>query len=449
MLVANRGEIAVRVIRACRELGLRTVAIYSEADAHAPHVELADEAYPVGPAPARRSYLHIPSIMNVVTQSGADMVHPGYGFLSENAAFSSVCRLWGVQFVGPQPEAIERMGVKAQAKETMREASVPVVPGSDGVVQSLAEAEAVAERIGYPLLVKASAGGGGRGIRIVQGPSELATALERAASEAQSSFGDGSLYIEKYLVDPRHIEIQVIADRHGRVAAIGERESSLQRRRQKLVEEAPSTALDEDLRLRMEEAARQAALAVSYENAGTIEFLLDQSGEFYFMEMNTRIQVEHGVSELVTGIDLVKEQLLVAMGEHLNVPSDYMQPVGHAIECRINAEDPSQDFRPSPGTIERFEPPGGFGVRADFGVQTGSQVTSYYDSMIGKLMTWGRTRPEAIARMRRALLETRVEGIKTTIPLHLAILDDPDFCAGKIDINFLERRLAEGLIAKA
>ncbi len=449
MLVANRGEIAVRVIRACRELGLRTVAIYSEADAHAPHVELADEAYPVGPAPARRSYLHIPSIMNVVTQSGADMVHPGYGFLSENAAFSSVCRLWGVQFVGPQPEAIERMGVKAQAKETMREASVPVVPGSDGVVQSLAEAEAVAERIGYPLLVKASAGGGGRGIRIVQGPSELATALERAASEAQSSFGDGSLYIEKYLVDPRHIEIQVIADRHGRVAAIGERESSLQRRRQKLVEEAPSTALDEDLRLRMEEAARQAALAVSYENAGTIEFLLDQSGEFYFMEMNTRIQVEHGVSELVTGIDLVKEQLLVAMGEHLNVPSDYMQPVGHAIECRINAEDPSQDFRPSPGTIERFEPPGGFGVRADFGVQTGSQVTAYYDSMIGKLMTWGRTRPEAIARMRRALLETRVEGIKTTIPLHLAILDDPDFCAGKIDINFLERRLAEGLIAKA
>jgi len=433
------------VIRACRELGLRTVAIYSEADQGALHTELADEAYPVGPAPARRSYLHIPSIMNVVTQSGADMVHPGYGFLAENAAFSSVCRLWGVQFVGPAPASIERMGVKAQARETMRLAGVPVVPGSEGVVGSIDEARTVAERIGYPLIVKASAGGGGRGIRIVQAGGELEGALERAASEALQSFGDGSVYLEKFLEDPRHIEIQVIADRHGRVAALGERESSLQRRRQKLLEEAPSTAVDAALRFRMEEAARQAAIAVDYENAGTVEFLLDKSGAFYFMEMNTRIQVEHGVTELVTGVDIVKEQLRVALGEPLDLPGDHVPIVGHAIECRINAEDPAQDFRPSPGTITAFDPPGGFGVRADFGVRQGSQVTSYYDSMVGKLMAWGRSRDESVARMRRALLEMRLEGVATTIPLHLALLEDEDFRAGRIDINFLERRLAAGL----
>ena len=433
------------MIRACRELGLRTVAIYSEADQGALHTELADEAYPVGPAPARRSYLHIPSIMNVVTQSGADMVHPGYGFLAENAAFSSVCRLWGVQFVGPAPASIERMGVKAQARETMRLAGVPVVPGSEGVVGSIDEARTVAERIGYPLIVKASAGGGGRGIRIVQAGGELEGALERAASEALQSFGDGSVYLEKFLEDPRHIEIQVIADRHGRVAALGERESSLQRRRQKLLEEAPSTAVDAALRFRMEEAARQAAIAVDYENAGTVEFLLDKSGAFYFMEMNTRIQVEHGVTELVTGVDIVKEQLRVALGEPLDLPGDHVPIVGHAIECRINAEDPAQDFRPSPGTITAFDPPGGFGVRADFGVRQGSQVTSYYDSMVGKLMAWGRSRDESVARMRRALLEMRLEGVATTIPLHLALLEDEDFRAGRIDINFLERRLAAGL----
>ena len=433
------------MIRACRELGLRTVAIYSEADQGALHTELADEAYPVGPAPARRSYLHIPSIMNVVTQSGADMVHPGYGFLAENAAFSSVCRLWGVQFVGPAPASIERMGVKAQARETMRLAGVPVVPGSEGVVGSIDEARTVAERIGYPLIVKASAGGGGHGIRIVQAGGELEGALERAASEALQSFGDGSVYLEKFLEDPRHIEIQVIADRHGRVAALGERESSLQRRRQKLLEEAPSTAVDAALRFRMEEAARQAAIAVDYENAGTVEFLLDKSGAFYFMEMNTRIQVEHGVTELVTGVDIVKEQLRVALGEPLDLPGDHVPIVGHAIECRINAEDPAQDFRPSPGTITAFDPPGGFGVRADFGVRQGSQVTSYYDSMVGKLMAWGRSRDESVARMRRALLEMRLEGVATTIPLHLALLEDEDFRAGRIDINFLERRLAAGL----
>ena len=438
MLVANRGEIAVRVIRACRELGLRTVAIYSEADEGAQHVELADEAYPVGPAPARRSYLHIPTIMNVVTQSGADMVHPGYGFLAENAAFSAVCRLWGVQFVGPQPEAIERMGVKAQAKETMRQADVPVVPGSDGVVQDLAEAQAVAARIGYPLLVKASAGGGGRGIRVVQESGELETALERAASEAQSSFGDGSLYIEKFLEDPRHIEIQVIADRHGRVAALGERESSLQRRRQKLLEEAPSVALDADLRLRMEEAARRAALAVNYENAGTVEFLLDKSGNFYFMEMNTRIQVEHGVSELVTGVDIVKEQLRIAGGEPLSLAQSDVRLRGHALECRINAEDPEAGFAPAPGEVRRLHLPGGPGIRVDSHLFEGYRIPPYYDSLMAKVIAWGRHREESIARMRRALAEMRVEGVSTTISFHARLLGDERFCRGEVHTRFVE-----------
>ena len=441
--MANRGEIAVRVIRACREMGLETVAIYSEADKGSLHVELADEAYLVGPAPARQSYLNIPAIMNIVTQSGADGVHPGYGFLAENAGFASVCQLWGVKFVGPGAQAIERMGVKAQAKETMRQADVPVVPGSDGVVTSLSEAEAVASRIGYPLIVKASAGGGGRGIRVVQEPSELASALERAASEAQASFGDGSLYIERFLVDPRHIEIQVIADGKGRVAALGERESSIQRRRQKVLEEAPSVAVDPALRRRMEDAAARAAQAVGYESAGTIEFLLDADGSFYFMEMNTRVQVEHGVTELVTGVDIVKEQLRIAMGEPLSC-EERMPLVGHAIECRINAEDPQKDFRPSPGTITAFEPPGGFGVRVDSGVREGNQVSPFYDSMVAKLMTWGRDRPEAIARMRRALREFRVEGVQTTIPIHMQLMEDPDYVEGKLDINFLERRIAAG-----
>ncbi len=444
MLVANRGEIAVRVIRACRELGLQTVAIYSEADKGSLHVELADEAYLVGPAPTRQSYLNIPAIMNIVTQSGADGIHPGYGFLAENAGFASVCQLWGVKFIGPGASSIERMGVKAQAKETMRQADVPVVPGSDGIVTSLPEAEEVARRIGYPLIVKASAGGGGRGIRVVQEPGELAGALERAASEAQASFGDGSLYIEKFLVDPRHIEIQVLADGKGRVAALGERESSLQRRRQKVLEEAPSVALNPQLRRRMEDAAARAAQAVGYESAGTIEFLLDRSGEFYFMEMNTRIQVEHGVTELVTGIDIVKEQLRVAMGEGLSFPEDRLPLVGHAIECRINAEDPQKDFRPSPGTITMFEPPGGFGVRVDSGVRAGNQVSPFYDSMVAKLMTWGRDRAEAVARMHRALQEFRVEGVMTTIPLHVQLMKDPEYAAGNVDINFLERRLAAG-----
>lgn len=441
MLVANRGEIAVRVIRACRELGLQTVAIYSEADKGALHAQLADEAYPVGPASARHSYLNIPSIMQAVTESGADAVHPGYGFLAENAAFASVCKLWGAKFVGPLPASIEGMGVKAQARETMRLAGVPVVPGSDGVVQGVAEARAVAERIGFPLIVKASAGGGGRGIRVVERMEELEAALERAASEAAASFGDGSLYIEKFLVDPRHIEIQVLADAHGHTAALGERESSIQRRRQKLVEEAPSVALDAQLRRRMEDAAIRAGQAVHYESAGTVEFLLDAGGDFYFMEMNTRIQVEHGVTEMVTGIDIVKEQLLVAMGEPLSFSDEHVPLSGHALECRINAEDPDQDFRPSPGTITRYDAPGGFGVRVDSGVREGSSISPFYDSMVAKLMTWGRDRAEAISRMRRALSEFRVEGIRTTIPMHLALMDDPDFQRGQIHINFLERRL--------
>ncbi len=437
----------MRVIRACRELGLQTVAIYSEADKDSLHVELADEAYLCGPAPARQSYLNIPAIMNLVTQSGADGVHPGYGFLAENAGFASVCQLWGVKFIGPGASAIERMGVKAQAKETMRQADVPVVPGSDGVVSGLAEAEEVAARIGFPLIVKASAGGGGRGIRVVQEPEDLAGALERAASEALASFGDGSLYIERFLVDPRHIEIQVLADGKGRVAALGERESSIQRRRQKVLEEAPSVAVDAKLRQRMEDAAARAAQAVGYESAGTVEFLLDQSGEFYFMEMNTRIQVEHGVTELVTGIDIVKEQLRIAMGDGLSFTEDRVPLVGHAIECRINAEDPQKDFRPSPGMITAFDPPGGFGVRVDSGVREGNQVSPFYDSMVAKLMTWGRDRQESIARMRRALREFHVQGVQTTIPLHLQLMEDPEYVEGRIDINFLERRLAGGSFA--
>ncbi len=442
VLVANRGEIAVRIIRACRDLGLRTVAVYSEVDKEAPHVHLADEAHLIGGAQETKSYLDMAALMRAVTDSGADAIHPGYGFLSENHRFAEVCRAWGITFIGPDPGAIEEMGVKARAKERMRAAGVPVAPGSDGTLRDPSEAAEVARRIGYPVLVKASAGGGGRGIRVVHDEQELAQAMERAAAEAQAYFGDGQLYLEKYLPDPRHIEIQVLADAHGRVVSLGERESSMQRRRQKILEEAPAVPVDAALRRRMGEAAAKAAAAVGYKSAGTVEFLLDRDGSFYFMEMNTRVQVEHPCTELVTGVDIVAEQLRVAMGEPLDLP-EAVEPSGWAVECRVNAEDPERNFLPCPGTITAYEAPGGPWVRVDSGVSAGSVVSPFYDSLLAKVITWGRDRTQALDRMRRALREFRVEGITTTIPLHLKLLEDPDFRHGEYHINFLEQRFGQ------
>ncbi len=438
LLVANRGEIAVRVIRAARELGITTVAVYSEADAGSMPVRLADEAVAIGPASARQSYLSLPAIMNAASQASVDALHPGYGFLSENPNLPSLCELWGITFVGPSADAIRRMGEKAAARETARAAGCPVIPGSEGALASTDEARALAERVGLPVLVKASAGGGGRGIRVVRDLGELDEAIERAAREAQASFGSGNLYMERFLDRPRHIEIQVLADRHGHVAALGERESSLQRRRQKLLEEAPAVPLDTALRRRMEEAAVAVARAVDYVGAGTVEFLLDRDGSFYFIEMNTRVQVEHPCTELVTGIDIVKEQLRVAAGDPLSFDPEGVQMRGWAIECRINAEDPARDFRPSPGAITRFDVPAGPGVRVDQGVQAGDSVSPFYDSLLAKVIVHGRDRAEALSRMRRALAEFRVEGVETTIGLHERILADPAFVAGEVDIEFLE-----------
>lgn len=440
ILVANRGEIAIRIMRAARELGVRTVAVYSDADQGALHVRYADEAFPIGPAPSTLSYLHIPNIINAAVQTGAEAIHPGYGFLSENHHFAAVCKTWGLVFIGPPADAIEKMGTKALARQVMKEAGVPVVPGTEGTVSDVSEALAVAETIGYPILVKASYGGGGRGIRIVEDPDKLADALESASREAKSAFGQGDVYLEKYLSNPRHIEIQVLADQLGHVVTLGERESSLQRRRQKVLEEAPSTAVTAELRQKMSEASRRAAEAVHYASAGTIEFLLDASGHFYFMEMNTRIQVEHTVSEFVTGIDIVKEQIRVAAGLPLSMSQAEIQMNGWSIECRINAEDPDQSFRPSPGRVEVWREPGGPGVRLDSGANPGYEVQPFYDSLLAKLVTWGRTRDEAIARMKRALSEFEVEGVKTTIDMHKQLMDDEDFISGAVHINFLGER---------
>lgn len=442
VLIANRGEIAVRVIRACRELGLRTVAVYSEADRSSLHVAMADEAVLVGPAPARQSYLSIPNLMRAVSESGADAVHPGYGFLAENRDFAQVCELWGVKFIGPRPEAIGRMGGKAVARQTAQAAGVPVVPGTDPVAG--AQAVAAAQELGYPLMVKASAGGGGRGIRVVEGPHELEAALERASSEAQAAFGSSELYLERLIVHPRHVEIQVIADEHGHVVTLGERESSLQRRRQKVLEEAPAAGVTPALRQEMSDAAARVARAVDYVSAGTVEFLLDAEGRFYFIEMNTRIQVEHACTELVTGVDIVKEQIRVAQGEPLSFGQEDVQLRGWAIECRINAENPARDFAPSPGVITEYRPPGGPGIRVDAGVAAGSVIPPFYDSMVAKLLSWGRDRPEAIARMRRALDEFRIEGIHTTIALHQRILEDPRFLAGQVHTSLLEASMMPG-----
>jgi acetyl-CoA carboxylase biotin carboxylase subunit len=440
ILIANRGEIALRVLWACKELGVKTVAVYSEADASSLHVRFADEAVCIGPPRNIDSYLNIPAIISAAEITGADAVHPGYGFLSESAYLAEICEACNLKFIGPGPQAIRLMGDKSRAKKAMMKAGVPVVPGSNGVVPDEEKAVRVARDIGFPVILKASAGGGGRGMRIVRSSGDLAQAYRAAQAEAQAAFGVPDVYIEKYVEGPRHIEVQVMADSKGNVVHLGERECSIQRRHQKIIEEAPSTVVSPRLRKKMGRTAVEAAAAVQYVNAGTIEFLLDGDGSYYFMEMNTRIQVEHGVTELVTGRDLVKEQIHVATGEPLSFSQKEIRIEGHAIECRINAEDPDT-FVPSPGTIRHFHPPGGPGVRVDTFAHEGCDVSPYYDSMIAKLMTHGRSRTEAIARMKRSLEMMVVEGISTSIPLHQRILEDPDFVAGRFDTRFMERFL--------
>ncbi|MBI2874522.1 MAG: acetyl-CoA carboxylase biotin carboxylase subunit [Firmicutes bacterium] len=443
VLVANRGEIAIRVIRACRELGLKTVAVYSDADRNALHVMYADEAVHIGPAPAVESYLKIPKIIEAANSAGADAVHPGYGFLAENAHFASICQTWGLTFIGPSATAIHEMGLKAVARARMIAAGVPVVPGSEETIGSEKQALELAADIGYPVMIKASAGGGGIGIRIALKEDELITGFQRARREAEAAFGSGELYLEKYLEQPRHIEVQVLGDAKGSIIHLGERDCSLQRRRQKLLEESPSPVVTPELRERITRAAVMAAAAVDYTNAGTVEFLLDQDGSFYFLEMNTRIQVEHPVTEVVTGVDLVQEQIRIAAGDDLRYRQEDIVFRGHAIECRINAEDPARGFLPSPGLITEYRVPGGPGVRVDDGVYAGFEVPTHYDSLIGKLIVTGPRRQEAVSRMRRALRDYHVGGIRTTIPIHLQLLDNPAFLDNRVDTNFLERFAAE------
>ncbi len=438
VLIANRGEIALRVIRACRELGLATVAIYSEADRDSLHVRMADEAYCVGPAPQAKSYLNIPNIISAATLAGVDAIHPGYGLLAENARFAEICETHQIKFIGPPARAIELMGDKVAAKQTMRNAGVPVIPGSPGPVASEDEARAAAEEAGYPVLLKASAGGGGRGIRLVREPGELSKAFHTAQSEAQVSFGNPELYVEKLIENARHIEVQILADENGNAVHLGERDCSIQRRHQKIIEECPSAAIDRRTREAIGAAAVRGALAAGYVNAGTIEFLYDQDGRFYFMEMNTRIQVEHPVTEMVTGVDLVKEQIRIAAGEPLGWRQSEIEIKGHAIECRINAEDPESNFRPHPGHIDFYHVPGGPGVRVDSCLYPGYTVPSHYDSLVAKVIAWGGDRQEAVARMRRALEEMVIDGISTTIPFHLEVLSDPVFNGGRFDTGFVE-----------
>lgn len=438
IVIANRGEIAVRIIRACHELGIQTVAIYSEADRESLHVKLADEAYCVGPTASKDSYLNMASIMSVATKVGADAIHPGYGFLAENADFAEICEACNIAFIGPKPDAITRMGDKSTAKDTMKKAGVPTVPGTEGLIDGVDEAISIAEVIGYPVIVKATAGGGGRGMRVANSAEELEKAIGLAQNEAKTAFGNPGVYLEKFVEGPRHVEIQVMADKHGNVVYLGERDCSIQRRHQKLIEEAPSPALSKKLRQEMGQAAVAAAQAVDYHGAGTVEFLLDKHGQFYFMEMNTRIQVEHPVTEMVTGFDLIKEQIFVASGSPLSFTQNDVKLNGWSIECRINAENPAKNFMPSPGKIVNYLPPGGYGVRVDSAAYTGYQIPPYYDSMIAKLIVWGKTREEAIERMKRALGEFVVEGIHSTIPFHLKMMDHEVFRSGDFDTKFLE-----------
>jgi acetyl-CoA carboxylase, biotin carboxylase subunit len=448
VLIANRGEIALRVMWACKELGIKTVAVYSEADRNSLHVRFADQAVCIGPPRNIDSYLNIPAIISAAEITGADAVHPGYGFLSESSYLAEICEACKIKFIGPSPHAIRLMGDKSQAKKAMIKAGVPVVPGSPGVVEDEATASRVAKDVGFPVILKASAGGGGRGMRVVREMGELLPAFRAAQAEAAAAFGVPDVYIERYVDGPRHIEIQVMADQKGNVVHLGERECSIQRRHQKIVEEAPSPIVNEKLRQRMGRTAVDAARAVQYSNAGTIEFLLDSSGNYYFMEMNTRIQVEHGVTELVTGRDLVKEQILVAAGHTLSFAQKDLTWQGHALECRINAEDPVT-FVPSPGTIRHLNLPGGPGVRIDTFIHENCEISPYYDSMVAKLMTYGRDRSESIARMRRCLDVMVVEGIKTNISLHRRIMDDADFIAGRLTTRFMERFLPAPRTASA
>ena len=440
VLIANRGEIACRIIWACRELGIKTVAVHSDADRDALHVKFADEAWCIGPPPSGQSYLNIPQIIATAEIFNVDAIHPGYGFLSENPHFAQVCRECNIAFIGPSPEVIRIMGDKSEAKRTMKAAGVPVTPGSEGLIEDEEVAIQEAERIGYPVLIKATAGGGGRGMRVAHDQDDLLSAYNLARAEAEVAFKNSGVYLEKYIANPRHIEIQVLGDNYGNVIHLGERECSIQRRHQKLIEESPSPGISYELRQEMGRVAVEACRRIGYSNAGTIEFLLDEDGSFYFMEMNTRIQVEHPVTEMVTISDLVAAQIRIAAGEELNYTQDQLIFVGHAIECRINAEDPEK-FTPSPGRITALNLPSGAGVRVDTAIYDGYFVPPYYDSLIAKIIVHSRTRERAIARMRRALESMVIEGIKTTIPLHLKILNDPDFIAGNLSTRFMDRFL--------
>ncbi|NER45771.1 MAG: acetyl-CoA carboxylase biotin carboxylase subunit [Symploca sp. SIO1A3] len=441
ILIANRGEIALRILRTCEEMGIATVAVHSSIDRHALHVQLADEAVCIGESPSSKSYLNIPNIIAAALTRDATAIHPGYGFLAENARFAEICADHQISFIGPSPEAILSMGDKSTAKETMQRAGVPTVPGSDGLLLSEEEAQAIAQKIGYPVMIKATAGGGGRGMRFVQDESTLGKNFQAAQGEAEAAFGNPGVYLEKFVVCPRHIEFQILADSYGNVVHLGERDCSIQRRHQKLLEEAPSPILTPELREKMGTAAVMAAKSINYVGAGTVEFLLDASGNFYFMEMNTRIQVEHPVTEMITGLDLIAEQIRIAQGEKLQLTQDQVILKGHAIECRINAEDPEHNFRPQPGRISGYLPPGGPGVRMDSHVYTDYEIPPYYDSLIGKLIVWGSSRDAAIKRMKRALRECAITGVSTTIGFHQKILETPAFLEGEVYTNFVEQMM--------
>jgi acetyl-CoA carboxylase biotin carboxylase subunit len=441
ILIANRGEIALRILHSCEELGITTVAVHSTIDRQALHVQLADESVCIGPPPSSKSYLNIPNIISAALTRNATAIHPGYGFLAENARFAEICADHQITFIGPSPEAMRAMGDKSTAKKTMQKAGVPTVPGSPGLIESEQEALRIAAEIGYPVIIKATAGGGGRGMRLVREESEFMRMFQAAQGEAEAAFGNGGVYLEKFIERPRHIEFQILADNYGHVVHLGERDCSIQRRHQKLLEEAPSPFLSPKLRQKMGDAAIKAAKSINYTGAGTVEFLVDASGNFYFMEMNTRIQVEHPVTEMITGLDLITEQIRVAQGEKLSLTQSQVNLNGHAIECRINAEDPDQNFRPHPGKISGYLPPGGPGVRVDSHVYTDYEIPPYYDSLIGKLIVWAPNREMAIKRMKRALKECAITGIPTTIDFHRRILETPAFLAGDVYTNFIEEHL--------
>ena len=444
VLIANRGEVALRIMRACKEMGIKTVAVYSTEDADTYPVRYADEKVCIGPAPANKSYLVMPSIIAAAVNTGCQAIHPGYGFLAENSDFARACADNDLVFIGPSPECIDAMGNKAPARDTMKACGVPTVPGSDGVIETVEEARKFAEEVGYPVLIKASAGGGGKGMREVHDPADLESQFMAAKNEALAAFGNGDVYLEKLVLRPRHVEVQILADKHGNRISLCERDCSLQRRHQKLLEEAPSPALTEEIRRAMGVAAVKAVRATGYENAGTIEFLLDTDGKFYFMEMNTRVQVEHPVSEQITGTDIIKEQLRIASGEPIScIERAPFAPFGHAMEFRINAEDPEHDFRPCPGNITRFEVPGGPGVRVETYIKQGDRISPYYDSMVAKLIVWGIDRDECIARGKRALSEFCIEGIKTTIPFHLEVLEKEAFVEGRVYTDFIETEMGD------